>query len=120
MPLRLLTSGESHGQCLNAIIEGIGANFELDFDFINSELKARQGGLGRGGRMKIETDKIKFNSGVRHSYSTGSPICAEIINKDWENWSVVMSSKSVDTSNPELRKLLDDKAISKVRQGHAD
>ena len=78
MPLRFLTSGESHGECLNAIIEGIGANFELDFDFINSELKARQGGLGRGGRMKIETDTIHFNSGVRFSKTTGAPICIQI------------------------------------------
>ena len=73
MSLRFLTSGESHGKCLNAIIDGIGANFELDFDFINSELRARQGGLGRGGRMKIETDKVTFNSGVRFQKQQAHP-----------------------------------------------
>lgn len=120
MAFRYLTSGESHGKCLNLIIDGFPSGVFIDEEKINNDLKRRQSGYGRGGRMKIETDKIKFNSGIRHSYSIGSPICAEITNKDWENWSVVMSSESVDTSNPEIRKLLDDKTISKVRPGHAD
>ena len=90
MTFRYLTSGESHGKCLNLIIDGFPSGVLINEEKINNDLKRRQSGYGRGGRMKIETDKIKFNSGVRHSYSTGSPICAEIINKDWENWSVVM------------------------------
>ena len=58
---RFLTAGESHGKCLTAIIEGIPAGFEISEDFINSELKRRQGGYGRGGRMKIETDTVEIN-----------------------------------------------------------
>ena len=122
MPLRFLTSGESHGQCLNAIIEGIGANFELDFDFINSELKARQGGLGRGGRMKIENDAIHFNSGVRFSKTTGAPICLEIKNRDWQNWLIPMSVEKLDINSltQEEKELLESKKIERVRPGHAD
>ena len=62
MAIRFLTSGESHGQCLNAILEGIPYGYELDFDFINSELSLRQQGFGRGGRMQIEKDAIKIKS----------------------------------------------------------
>ena len=80
MAIRFLTSGESHGEKLNAIIEGIPFGYELDFDFINSELASRQSGYGRGGRMKIEKDKIKIVSGVRFSTTTASPISIEISN----------------------------------------
>ena len=62
---RFLTAGESHGKCLTAIIEGIPAGFKIDTDFINSELKRRQGGYGRGERMKIESDTVEITSGVR-------------------------------------------------------
>lgn len=122
MPLRFLTSGESHGKCLNAIIEGIGANFELDFDFINSELKARQGGLGRGGRMKIETDKVIFNSGVRFSKTTGAPVCIEIQNIDHKNWLLPMSVEKVyvDLLSEDEKQFLKSKEIERVRPGHAD
>lgn len=122
MSLRFLTSGESHGKCLNAIIDGIGANFELDFDFINSELRARQGGLGRGGRMKIETDKVTFNSGVRFSKTTGAPICIEIQNIDHKNWLLPMSTEKInleDLSEDE-KQFLKSKEIERVRPGHAD
>ncbi len=122
MPIRFLTSGESHGKCLNAIIEGIGANFELDFDFINAELRARQGGIGRGGRMKIETDTIHFNSGVRFSKTTGAPICIEINNLDYKNWLIPMSVErlNIDELNNEEKELLKSKEIENVRPGHAD
>ncbi len=122
MPIRFLTSGESHGECLNAIIEGIGANFELDFDFINSELKARQGGIGRGGRMKIETDLIHFNSGVRFAKTTGAPICIQIDNRDYKNWLIPMSVEklNIDMLTKEEKELLKSKEIENVRPGHAD
>lgn len=122
MTLRFLTSGESHGKCLNAIIEGIGAGFELDFDFINSELKARQGGAGRGGRMKIETDTINFNSGVRFQKTTGAPICLEIKNRDWQNWTIPMSVEKLDEKalTPEQKEQLKERYIEKLRPGHAD
>ena len=122
MSIRFLTSGESHGECLNAIIEGIGANFELDFDFINSELKARQGGIGRGGRMKIETDLIHFNSGVRFAKTTGAPICIQINNRDYKNWLIPMSVEklNIDMLTTEEKELLKSKEIENVRPGHAD
>ena len=68
------TSGESHGQALIAMVDGLPANLEIDIDFINSELGRRQGGFGRGGRMKIEADQVRVLSGVRHGKTLGSPI----------------------------------------------
>ena len=126
MTIRFLTSGESHGKCLNAIIEGIGFGYELDFDFINNELKNRQQGKGRGGRMKIETDTVEIKSGVRFGVTTGSPICLEIKNKDFENWKIPMSVEKVDFSNldearkSEILSKIEEKKITKLRPGHAD
>ena len=119
MIFRFLTSGESHGKCLNAIIEGVPSGIKIDVDFINSELKKRQTGYGRGGRMKIETDKVKILSGVRHGISLGSPIALEIENKDWENWQIPMSSEPVELTDENIR-IIDSKKITNVRPGHAD
>lgn len=119
MKFRFLTSGESHGKCLNAIIDGVPSNFEIDEDFINSELKLRQQGVGRGGRMKIENDAIIINSGVRHGLTLGSPICLEIINNDFKNWEVEMNSKIQDATEENKTKI-QNKFISQVRPGHAD
>ena len=99
MKFRFLTSGESHGKCLNAIIEGMPSGVCIEEDLVNNELAKRQGGYGRGGRMKIETDRIIFNSGVRFGYTTGAPICCEIKDRDFENWMTVMSVLPVDLSN---------------------
>lgn len=122
MTIRFLTSGESHGKCLNAIIEGVGFGYELDFDFINNELANRQKGKGRGGRMKIETDKIEIKSGVRFGITTGSPICIEIKNKDFENWKIPMSVEKLDfdSLSKEEKSQIDEKTITKIRPGHAD
>ncbi len=126
MAIRFLTSGESHGKCLNAIIEGIGSGYFLDLDFINNELKNRQKGKGRGGRMKIETDTIEIKSGVRFQKTTGSPICIEIKNKDFENWKIPMSTDAIDfsaLSNEEkvqIENLINEKEITRIRPGHAD
>jgi len=120
MVLRFLTSGESHGKVLNAIIEGIPAGFTINTDDINSLLYRRQLGYGRGGRMKIEQDKITFNSGIRHGVTTGAPICLEIPNKDWRNWEIPMSTLPVDTNNPLIFSLINEKKITHVRPGHAD
>ena len=84
--LRYLTSGESHGKSLISILDGIPANIELNIDEINYELEKRQGGYGRGGRMKIEKDKINILGGVRGKITLGGPISIEIKNKDYENW----------------------------------
>ncbi len=126
MTIRFLTSGESHGKCLNAIIEGIGAGYYLDLDFINNELKNRQKGKGRGGIMKIETDKIEIKSGVRFQKTTGAPICIEIQNKDFENWKIPMSTTAIDFSalnndeRAQIENLIKEKEITRIRPGHAD
>lgn len=117
---RFLTSGESHGICLNAIIEGMPSNVFIDKDFINSELARRQQGYGRGGRMQIETDQVQIKSGVRFGKTTGAPICLEITNKDWQNWTIPMSIDPVDFNNPEIAQAVLEKKITKVRPGHAD
>ena len=119
MLFRFLTSGESHGCSLNAIIEGVPSGVTIDIDFINKELARRQVGYGRGGRMKIETDKVNILSGVRHGKSIGSPICLEIINKDFENWVIPMNAQKVEES-PENMALIEAKKITNVRPGHAD
>ena len=119
MIFRFLTSGESHGRCLNAIIEGVPSGVSIDADYINSELARRQIGYGRGGRMKIEKDTVKILSGVRHGFSIGSPICLEIENKDWENWVIPMNSGTVPLTQENID-LINSKKITKVRPGHAD
>jgi len=120
MKFRFLTAGESHGKCLTAIIEGVPAGIEINPGDINKQLARRQQGYGRGGRMQIEKDKVIINSGVRHGFTTGAPITLVIENKDWENWTVPMSSEPVDMQNPEIRELVNQKKITHVRPGHAD
>lgn len=126
MTLRFLTAGESHGISLSAIIEGIPFGYELDFDFINSELAKRQEGSGRGGRMKIERDKVIFKSGVRFSKTTASPIAIEILNKDWMNWIYPMSIEKIDLNSldaklkNEIEEKIKEKEIHKFRPAHAD
>jgi chorismate synthase len=119
MIFRFLTSGESHGQCLSAIVEGVPSGIFIDYNFINNELARRQVGYGRGGRMKIEKDSVKILSGVRHGYSTGSPICIEIENKDWTNWQIPMSTTPVEQTQENLE-LINGRKITNVRPGHAD
>ena len=116
---RFLTAGESHGISLNIIIDGIPSGFEIDNDFVNKELAKRQVGYGRGGRMKIETDKAIFKNGIRFGKTTGAPISIEIVNKDFENWKVPMSSSPVE-QNEENLALIKSKEITNVRPGHAD
>src|SRR5579875_670872 len=108
---RFLTSGESHGPGLTAIIEGVPAGLPLSTADINIHLERRQGGYGRGGRMKIEKDKVIFRSGVRHGLTLGSPITLEIKNRDWQNWQVKMSATPVDEPV---------EPVTLVRPGHAD
>jgi chorismate synthase len=117
---RFLTSGESHGKALNAIIEGIPAGFKISEEFINKELAKRQVGYGRGGRMSIENDTVEIKSGVRFGKTTGSPILLEIQNKDYENWQIPMSVEELDFSNVEILKQVAQKSITKPRPGHAD
>lgn len=117
---RFLTSGESHGKCLNAIIEGIPAGIRIKASVINEDLARRQVGYGRGGRMKIEKDTIEIKSGVRFGKSTGAPICLEIKNKDFENWQEVMNTEHQDYPAQETLKKIEEKSFTTVRPGHAD
>ena len=88
--MRYLTAGESHGPRLTAIIEGVPAGLPLTAEDINGDLKRRQGGYGRGGRMKIESDKVEITSGVRHGKTTGAPIPSmssiRTIKNGWISW----------------------------------
>ncbi len=110
--LRYITSGESHGKCLTSILEGIPANVLVDIDEINLEMKKRQSGYGRGGRMKIESDKVEILSGMRGKVTIGSPIAIQIMNRDYENWTKYMNP--VDDIDRETKK------VNNVRPGHAD
>jgi chorismate synthase len=92
--LRFLTAGESHGQALVTIVEGLPAGLVVDFEAITTQLRRRQTGYGRGRRMAIESDKAQFLSGIRHGKTTGGPIALLIPNKDWENWQKTMAVES--------------------------
>ncbi len=109
--LRFLNAGESHGPALTAIIEGIPSNLRISSDYINRELSRRQSGYGRGGRMKIEKDKVEILSGVRFGLTLGSPITLMIKNRDWENWTEIMAVEGQPTEKRE---------ILNPRPGHAD
>lgn len=93
--MRFITAGESHGPELTAIIEGLPAGLPLSSEEINRELARRQGGYGRGGRMKIEKDQVRITSGIRHGKTLGSPVTLIVENKDWKNWTSVMSVEPV-------------------------
>lgn len=117
---RFLTSGESHGKCLNAIIEGVPAGIRIKKDLINQDLQRRQKGYGRGARMEIEHDEIEIKSGVRFGKSTGAPICLEIKNKDFANWEEVMDVNHYEYPTELMLKKIEEKSFTKVRPGHAD
>ena len=112
--MRYLTAGESHGPRLTAIIEGVPAGLPLTAEYINAELKRRQGGYGRGARMKIESDQVEITSGVRHGLTMGGPITLNVTNLDHQKWLEIMSVADVDEKKKGLRK------ITKPRPGHAD
>jgi chorismate synthase len=109
--IRYLTAGESHGKALVGILEGMPAGVEISAEYINRQLWRRQQGYGRGGRMKIETDKVEILSGIRFGKTIGSPIALMIQNKDWQNWKDRMSVESDGTG---IEK------ITIPRPGHAD
>ncbi len=110
--IRFSTAGESHGEALIALVSGLPAGVPIDLEFVNRELWRRQQGYGRGGRMKIETDKAHVLSGVRHGKTIGSPIAVEIVNRDWKNWEAKLP---VDAGDPALHQ-----AVASPRPGHAD
>jgi len=112
--LRFETAGESHGECLVAILTGLPAGVPVSLDAVNHELWRRQQGYGRGGRMKIETDKAQLVSGVRHSRTIGSPIAILLENKDWKNWTEALPVEDIDGGEDKK------KPVTRPRPGHAD
>ena len=113
---RFHTAGESHGRALVAIVEGLPAGVPVEVELINRELERRQWGYGRGGRMKVERDRVEILSGVRHGLTLGSPVAMFIENKDWKNWTEVMSAERLaETSAPEKSR-----RVRRPRPGHAD
>ncbi|MBV9229958.1 MAG: chorismate synthase [Chloroflexi bacterium] len=108
---RFLTAGESHGPCLTMVVEGLPAGLAVEKAVIDADLRRRQGGYGRGGRMKIEKDAVRLLSGVRHGKTLGSPITMQIANLDWVNWEERMNAEPVDAAM---------EAVTRVRPGHAD
>jgi len=114
--LRYLTSGESHGPQLTAIIEGLPAGMPLLDSDINNELARRQKGHGRGRRMQIEKDTVQITGGVRHGYTLGSPVALVVENNDWKHWTKIMGQDPIGPEEAEEMK----RKISRPRPGHAD
>src|SRR5579863_5494748 len=110
--IRFSTAGESHGEALIALVSGLPAGVSVDLEFVNRELWRRQQGYGRGGRMKIETDKAHVLSGVRHGKTIGAPIAIQIVNRDWKNWEEKLPVEAGDAAKH--------KAVESPRPGHAD
>lgn len=110
--LRYLNGGESHGKGLIAVLEGIPSGLPLTADDINRDLSRRQKGYGRGGRMRIEQDRVEFWSGVRKGKTLGTPLTLHVANRDWENWKDVMA--------PEPGPPVTEKVVTCPRPGHAD
>ncbi|NQW22431.1 MAG: chorismate synthase [SAR202 cluster bacterium] len=114
--VKFVTAGESHGQGLVIIVEGVPAGLPISEDYIGGHLARRQKGYGRGGRMLIEQDRAKIISGVRHGHTLGSPIGMNLENKDWANWLEAMSVEPLEgpPESPRTRR------ITRIRPGHAD
>lgn len=112
--MKLTTAGESHGKALIAVIEGLPAHLKIDVERINGALALRQSGFGRGGRQKIEKDRVEILTGVRNGETLGSPVTLCIYNRDFANWENSMSANVCDPA------AMDAKKLTKVRPGHAD
>jgi chorismate synthase len=115
--LRFLTAGESHGPALTCIAEGMPAGVPILAEHIDTHLARRQQGYGRGGRMKIETDRAEISSGIRHGFSLGSPITLTVVNRDYDSWTEVMNPAPVAPYAPDTKKR---QPIEIPRPGHAD
>src|SRR5437899_9365672 len=111
MALRMITAGESHGPGLTCIIEGLPAGLELDREALDRDLARRQLGHGRGGRMKIERDKVQVTGGVRHGRTLGGPIALQVVNRDYANWEERMNPWPVEAEVAQ---------VHLPRPGHAD
>jgi chorismate synthase len=112
--LRFETAGESHGECLIATVAGLPAGIPISVEAVDRELWRRQQGYGRGGRMKIETDRAEIVAGVRHSHTIGSPVGIVIRNRDWQNWTEALPVQAQPGSSEKQR------PVTRPRPGHAD
>ena len=112
--LRFETAGESHGECLVALLTGLPSGVPVTVAAVNRELWRRHQGYGRGGRMKIEHDEVEIVSGVRHSETTGAPVALIIRNRDWKNWTEALPVESAPDSDQKK------KPLTRPRPGHAD
>ena len=112
--LRFLTAGESHGPALSAILEGMPAGVPVSLEIIDRDLARRQRGYGRGGRMRIEKDRVAITAGVRHGLTLGAPIALRIENRDWDNWREEMSAEAPGEG------WVSERAVRTPRPGHAD
>jgi chorismate synthase len=112
--LRFLTAGESHGPALTVVVEGLPSGVPVERERIDADLRRRQGGYGRGGRMAIEKDAVEILSGVRHGRTLGSPVSLVVRNRDHESWQDVMSPEPQPDAARERRRL------RYPRPGHAD
>ncbi len=110
MGIKYISGGESHGKQLVCILEGLPAGLKVTSDFVNADLKRRQSGYGRGDRMKIESDKVIFASGIRFGETLGSPVTLIVENRDWENWTEKMSAEGFTSGEK----------VTNARPGHAD
>lgn len=110
--LRYLNGGESHGKYLIAVLEGVPSGLPLTADMVDHDLARRQKGYGRGGRMRVEQDRVEFACGVRKGKTIGNPLGLLISNKDWENWKEVMAVEPGPTPS--------EKVVTRPRPGHAD
>lgn len=115
--LRWLTAGESHGQELVAVLEGLPAGVPVSTSDIQSALSRRRLGYGRGARMKLEKDEVTLSGGVRHGFSMGGPVAICIANTEWPKWQGVMSADKVDASALSGARA---EPLSRPRPGHAD
>ncbi|MEA2375534.1 MAG: chorismate synthase, partial [Thermoleophilaceae bacterium] len=111
MSLRFTTAGESHGPGLVAVLEGLPAGLELTPEDLDRDLARRQLGHGRGGRMKIESDRAEVTAGIRHGRTLGSPVAIQVANRDYANWEERMNPWPVDADVAE---------VHLPRPGHAD
>lgn len=109
--IKLTTAGESHGKMLVGIVEGLPSNLPVDIEEIDRFLELRQSGYGRGGRQKIEKDKVEILSGVRNRLTLGSPLAFCVKNNDYANWQAVMAPEGADVTQ---------RTLTRVRPGHAD
>src|SRR3954469_5552359 len=116
--LRWLTAGESHGQALVAVLEGLPAGVEVTTDDVADALARRRLGYGRGARMKFERDEVTFVGGFRHGLTLGSPVAIQVGNTEWPKWEQVMSPDPVDAET--LAGLARNAPLTRPRPGHAN